>query len=197
LLLRRKKEYRVNLEKRRTVHVGHPPPFLTTNEQKQKFQREKMMKTLVTICTAVIMIFVISGAAQANLGQIYTTANSIGTITPYRTLADAQAGTNAVSGPVDVGSHTLSLYFDTTADAPEGFEVYISTYSSWSLGEFQFFYSDAENAQNDCGIVSVPQMQFKNFDGTYWTEFQTTLQGGYKGSVLDWLMRGDYGNGWG
>jgi hypothetical protein len=132
------------------VNETKPPPSVSRRQnlnrakaQKEKERKTQMKTKLMTMCL-VMAVLAIGSTAQANLGQIYTTANSIGTITPYRTLADAQAGTNPVSSPVDAGSHVFSLYLDTTDDAPEGFEVYVSTYSSMSLGEFQFFYSDAE-----------------------------------------------------
>ena len=121
-----------------------------------------------------------------------------GSVVRYATLADAQAGTNPIS-TISVGDRDLALFvakddtsasdanialgawwytLDTFFSPTQGRAGWGNQTGNTGVGYMQLFDGDASTD-------SSVQMEFANFDGTNWTEFNFSLQGAGADSAND------------
>ncbi len=157
------------------------------------------MKTLITICSVVLIVSTTTVFAGTN-GIISTDRfGYAGSTTRYATLEDAQNGTNAL-GTTTIMDRDLGLYlvnnypgyssndteilgswwyttYDNTngyqKDDPAGDLLYSgwgNTHGNTGIGFLQIY--DIGNS-----TVTSESMSFSNFDGTYWTQFNLSVSG--------------------
>lgn len=136
---------------------------------------------------ALATLTLISGAAFAMPGGLVSTDRFgySGSVTRYGSLADAQSGMNSIDS-VSIGDRDLSMYFAHNDSMEADFNAMLGSWwyttdaqgrAGWGNtrgntgpGYLQLYDSDAST---DTSV----SMNFSNFDGTYYTDFELNVSG--------------------
>jgi len=143
-----------------------------------------MQKATLFIATLALLLASHTTANAANLIET-TRFGYQGTVKEYSTLADAQAGENQVGSDIAIGNRDLALEIRTDAF---GQVDQVALQTAWFYTTDPSGKNGAGNPSNtrvgfvqlvdtDGSTLSTSSMNFADFDGTYWTEFNASLSG--------------------
>lgn len=146
----------------------------------------------------------ITGSAFAMPGGLVSTDRFgySGSVTRYATLADAQSGSGAIDS-VSIGDRDLSVYFANNDSMEADFNAMLGSWwyttdaqgrAGWGNtrgntgpGYLQLYDADAST---DTSVA----MNFSNFDGTYYTDFELSVTGENANTADDFSRVSVYDN---
>lgn len=144
----------------------------------------KRIALLLTI--AFIFLGITSQALALPMGTISTDRfGYTGIVKRFDTLGDAQSGSNQVGGDIAIGNRDLALEvvndydsYDTDTNIIMGSWWYSTQGNAgWGNTRGNSGRGFTQLYDNDGSTDTSVDMRFRNFDGSYWTEFHLALSG--------------------